>query len=1836
VRVDSSLYHELAGVVRQRVAAAERGAVAVLFDEFAAEDADRLTALVTADVATATTLISFRWLRFRHAAPAAGLADLRAAVRLAAAIPPAAREAITPEIAVLTAADPDASGDPADWYDHAQDLYLESPEPRDLDDAIRLLGIVKHSVAASGALYAAVVATLSAAHGTRRAVTNDPADLDATIAYGHEAASLVAADEPYRHTVFGNLGLALRARYEATGDPADLDAGIDAARTAAELEPSMAVWHSGLGIALRMRFEERGDLSDVAGAIEAGRVAAGLIAGDDPERTVVLTNLGWALLDRARVAPSAADVDDAIDAARAAVAVEGGRNLSQAYSTLIRALMQRFAGAQRLDDLREAERSLRVMLELNGPGSVRAELARVLVTRAEITGDRGALDEAVDIYRDLLAGATDPESQRVLRWSLAMALRTRAGGSGSPADGVESILLIGDILAPGDNPRPDLDVIRARLRDFARTGDSQALLDPEAPAEADAVVDLTAAPADLQALHLAGWFLWLRARHLPERQAEAAEHAAAVSYQVYLVLPDAVPPAVRDYFDEVRAEQGAAPDEDGEEAEDDGGRRLNSIGLALFERYGAGGNPADLYEAIRVLRESVTRPAGTESLAGRYNNLGLALGQLGQRNGDRRAVADSVDALRRSVSLSAPDAHYLPGRLSALCGALTALADGEQRQELLDEAIAHGTRGVELTRADHPSRGLHLINLGRALVARHADDGNAAGLREAVDRIRQAVPLLPPGHRHHEIAGPALAMALRSLADATNEVAPLAEAAQLGREALTRLRGPVRMTVLSVVADDLQALRERSGDESILPESIAVSRELLLGTAEDHPRRLIRAMSLAQQLRQLHDQAGEPAALDEAITTLRLSHAARGNGEEQVLLLAMLALLLEEKATESGDPALLEEADRAHRQMIDLAPADHPLRTTQMWLRAELLLRLHRRTGRRDALQESIEVGREALRHTPADGPTRQSHGTVLVDALQAQYELTGDRAALDEATALARAELARDPVPDSSWRLSLVGCLYLGGSQSARLADLEEAYRIVSGYLAAVPPDHDRRADALDSMSMILTRLYEHTGALDLLREATTLIRDSLAHSGGGTGMLGVRNTLAMTLRQLYDRTEDPAELAEAIEICRAIVAEAPADFPFRAMYLTNLAVLLRDRWRLSGDRSVLMESADVSRAAVVAASANIALRVTNLAGLAEALLSLSELDRDPATAAEGVSAARESVRLGQDDHRHRVMHLATLGSALIRQGRLTGRTDTLAEAKEVTSRAAALPAAPLAARIASSLEWGHAAMLLDQADEAERAYGYAVDLMVERAGPTLGWSDREYGIETASTLPGDAAAAAIAAGHPDQAVARLEQSRGVLLGELLNARTDLSALDADQPELAAEFRRVSAELQAINLPPAPPGSGGPDGAVPATPTWVAQRRIELGNEWLRVRDRVRAVPGWEDFLLPPALSAVTAATAGGVAVVVNLSRWRCDALLIRETGVEVVPLPALSLPEALARTNAYLMAVSQYQNAEQDLARLQSEFGRGAAAAVYHRYHAAKVELVNTRRAVERTLTDTLAWLWDTVAGPVVEHLELPVTPSPARLWWCPTSLMALLPLHAAGHHGDPARTLSTRVVSSYTPTLRALAAGTDDGDQAGGKLLIVAMPHTPGQAPLANAARERDHLRSLFPRSGSTVLSDGAATRDAVVAALPHHRWIHFSCHGDQVMHEPSRGGVLLADGLLSVRDLVTARHAGDFAFLSACKTATAGVVLLNESITLASALHYAGYRHVIATLWSVYDSVAADVAAATYERLTAGGRFRAADSARALHAAVEPLRERYPDQPSVWTPFVHVGR
>ncbi|EUC60402.1 CHAT domain protein [Rhizoctonia solani AG-3 Rhs1AP] len=160
--------------------------------------------------------------------------------------------------------------------------------------------------------------------------------------------------------------------------------------------------------------------------------------------------------------------------------------------------------------------------------------------------------------------------------------------------------------------------------------------------------------------------------------------------------------------------------------------------------------------------------------------------------------------------------------------------------------------------------------------------------------------------------------------------------------------------------------------------------------------------------------------------------------------------------------------------------------------------------------------------------------------------------------------------------------------------------------------------------------------------------------------------------------------------------------------------------------------------------------------------------------------------------------------------------------------------------------------------------------------------------------------------------------------------------------------------------------------------------------------------------------------------------------------------------------------------------------------------------------------------------------------------------------------------------------------------------------------------------------------TTLEGINASPHKVYEAMQKHDWVHFACHAVQNNGDPSKCGLYLSGGLLSLQKIAQMRYAKrGLAFLSACRTAKGDHSLPDEAVHLASGMLMVGYSSVIATLWPVKDNDAPDVTNAVYQRLLVDEGMKCHKSAVALHAALDKLRKhegvRLPD----WISFVHFG-
>jgi CHAT domain-containing protein len=173
--------------------------------------------------------------------------------------------------------------------------------------------------------------------------------------------------------------------------------------------------------------------------------------------------------------------------------------------------------------------------------------------------------------------------------------------------------------------------------------------------------------------------------------------------------------------------------------------------------------------------------------------------------------------------------------------------------------------------------------------------------------------------------------------------------------------------------------------------------------------------------------------------------------------------------------------------------------------------------------------------------------------------------------------------------------------------------------------------------------------------------------------------------------------------------------------------------------------------------------------------------------------------------------------------------------------------------------------------------------------------------------------------------------------------------------------------------------------------------------------------------------------------------------------------------------------------------------------------------------------------------------------------------------------------------------------------------------------------------EYLQSHLAGHGHVVLEGSEGTKKQVTKGMEECNWLHLACHGIQIPNEPTKSALLLQDGRLTLEEIIKFDlPQAEFAFLSACQTTTGDESLSEEAVHIAGGMLLAGYRGVVATMWSIQDDLAPEVTNEFYRYIMEGEeRPDPTKAAEALHMSVQKLRKRPGVQLTDWVPFVHLG-
>ena len=993
--------------------------------------------------------------------------------------------------------------------------------------------------------------------------------------------------------------------------------------------------------------------------------------------------------------------------------------------------------------------------------------------------------------------------------------------------------------------------------------------------------------------------------------------------------------------------------------------------------------------------------------------------------------------------------------------------------------------------------------------------------------------------------------------------------------------------------------------EKIEAEGLSVKSILETVTKENRQNLAERLNRLTIKLGDRYQKTGVKAVLRVAIGIAELVVSATPTGSsslaEWMRTLGSQLVMRFEQADGIED---LNRAIQFAEESVNLVPADHPDRSSRLNYLGDLLGKRFQRTGAKEDLDRAIQLLGAATSDTPTDSPHRAERLESLGLWLGQRFERTGATDDLDEAIALTRTAVESTPKnsPDVLTRLgNLASQLGLRFERKGVLEDLNEAIHLAETIVGATSIHDPHRGERLEILSNHISQRYKRTLEMKDIHRATELVQMAIeatradAMPNNNAEKAGLLIRLARCNGQMFERSGELEDLVRGIDLANQAIAATPNDHPFRPNRLATLGYLISLRHERTLGMNDLAQAIELVQTALYETPKDHPDWISHSFALGSQLFRRFDQSRDVIDLERAITLTTRAVEETPNTHPVLASRLRVLGVQLRRRYELSQNPEDLERSVSYLKTGLNCANCPPFTHIALARSEAELAASLSKWDESALILAGALRLLPEICPPWLLQTDKEYILSQLTGLASMAAAAALNAGkEAGSALELLELGRALILNQQLEFQTDLTWLEKQDPDLANRYSKLRQEVQDL--------AQGTSSIPPATdtPYWDlrATRRRELDQELTAIIGRIRALPGFEGFLMPSTTIDFMAAADPDPIIVLNVSSYRCDAFIVEHHRIIALPLPLVSLP-------AIMEKVKRWEGENQNFNQ-----------------------------------ASTLKWLWDTIASPCLEALGFegePMDDKWPHVWWVPTGPLSKLPIHAAGQHrGKTGNSVLDRVMSSYSVSLKTLIylrqqtlqRPRPSGSPVSGHAVIVNMEEVPGLPVLHYGKQEVQAVEKFCASLNLTIFKIRESSPAVLVDKLRSCEILHFVGISEVNQINPQKSALILVDSsgkkasltAGDVCNLRLQRSAPFLGYLSTCDAATMkGRDLTDEPTTLVSAWQLAGFRHVIGTLGSVMDEDCANVAEVFYETIADEGMKDYAVY-RGIHRAVRALRDK----------------
>ncbi|KAL6802264.1 CHAT domain-containing protein [Trichoderma sp. SZMC 28012] len=537
--------------------------------------------------------------------------------------------------------------------------------------------------------------------------TQTLADIEEAIYVLQELLDAVKPDHPDQTAYIRNLGFSFFFRFLQTRDAADLDQAINIIQGVIDTTPPHDSRRTQYLQFLQSFFDEKykciEETSGIEEAIHLGQSAADASPSNHPERTIHLILLARLFDKRHDITQKIEDIDKAVSLAQ-----EANDAISDFNPVLIKAecglyLSKRYNFTKAFEDIDAAVVLVReevATLPANDPhrNEILSDLCAYLYLRYEHTGIQADLDEAIQISRDILnATSMGPETRLGVSLNLAHYLHSRYFLSLRRLDIEESICITLEGIESISIDHP----LRHMLLLNLGTHVSHRAMHTQESEDLD------------ESLLIHRYALEAIPPSNDKARVDQSHNLARILRERFAIIG-----IMSDIDESILLARDAL--ESGSRA--CRSKLLGSLSDSLIARYDRTKEIEELNEAIALCREALEIPAHINHRFIQLHRISTALKKRFEHSEETADLTEAILMSREALDFGCRGGSRGPMQLAEFGHDLASLLYEKFCQtgakEVLNDAINIGMDALNAMPQRHPSRAVHLCNLGLYLTQR--------------------------------------------------------------------------------------------------------------------------------------------------------------------------------------------------------------------------------------------------------------------------------------------------------------------------------------------------------------------------------------------------------------------------------------------------------------------------------------------------------------------------------------------------------------------------------------------------------------------------------------------------------------------------------------------------------------------------------------------------------------------------------------------------------------------------------------------------------------------------------------------------------------------------------------------------------------------------------------------------------------------------------------------------------------------------------------------------------------------------------------------------------------